>query len=689
MSGAVDPFYSATADIHPANTAGQSLSEQQQEALFDAAALRFERLYSQLLGNRQFRQAAILKHAVEQWLDHRNVTWMGQLMLLKRFPVTIREFMESEDFMGELTNTWPSLKKQLEEMNPDVFTGATPVYECLLGGATGTGKTFLSDKSNSYQLYLLSCFDQPQALWNKSRSTRIVLMFMSVSQTVCKRVIYEPFRNDFLAMPYSKRFVQYDKYKQSSLVLSGNIEVVPALAALNSMVGQAVIGGILDEVNFMARVENSKQVSGARGLGGVYDQAEQVYFNITRRRTSRFPSKRGLSLGNICVISSTRYKGDFLDRRIDEMEAIRKSDADEVAKEIASHIATFRRKRYEVVPEEDYSGKKFRILIGSENWGTRILGDDEIAGTDFPENGKVEEVPVEHKREFMQDPENALRDIVGIATDTISAFIKNRSKIVDAIERGARNKLQQIISQDTWDLQSDGFPYWERGVLQKMAEDPKTKNKVLWAHIDLSISGDTTGVSVIRFDGWMNVIDAEGTVHVRPKFSVLAAFGIKPSGNEEIDPTKVRELVMQLGTTYGLALREVTYDSYQSNESIKELRKAGIRSRVISTVTATTAYLDLRSALYEDRIDIVPPSDLLWHELSTLEYIADKDVIDHPPRGSKDVADCVAGAMQAAITSRILRNGGGQVEDDGKFSKTNMPPPARMRVAPGSLTKKD
>lgn len=684
---AVDPYYTATSDIHPQNTAGQRLTEAQQEQLFDAAAIRFERMYAQLLGNRQFRQAAILKHAVEQWLDYRNVTWMGQLMLLRRFPVTIREFMESEDFMGELTDTWGTLKKQLEEMNPDVFTGATPIYECLLGGATGTGKTFLSDKSNAYQLYLLTCFDQPQALWNKSRSTRIVLMFMSVSQTVCKRVIYEPFRNDFLSMPYAKRFVQFDKYKQSSLVLSGNIEVVPALAALNSMVGQAVIGGILDEVNFMARVENSKQVSGSRGLGGTYDQAEQVYFNITRRRTSRFPSKRGVSIGNICVISSTRYKGDFLDRRIDEMETYRKEDVSAEDKEIASHIATFRRKRYEVVPADNYNGKTFRLLVGSENWPTRIIGDDEVVGKDFPENAHVELVPIEHKREFVQNPEGALRDIVGVATDTISAFIKQRHKIVDAIERGARNGLQQIIDRDQWDLQSDGFPYWNRHVLRKMAEDPKTKDKTLWAHVDLSISGDATGVAVIRFDGWMNVVGDDDIVHVRPKFSVIAAFAIQPSGNEEIDPGKVRDLISQLGTTYGLALREVTYDSYQSNESIKELRKAGIRSRVISTVTSTLAFLDLRTALYEDRMDIVPPSDLLWHELSTLEYIADKDVIDHPPNGTKDVADCVAGALHAANTSRVLRSGGGQVETTGEYSKTNLPRPPRMRVQPGAFKK--
>lgn len=681
---AVDPFYSATSDIHPENIQ-ERISFEEQERLYDAAALKFEQLYATMLGNRQFRQAEIMRHAVEQWLDHKNVKWMGQLMMLRRFPVTVREFMESEDFMGELSNTWPSLKAQLEEMNPDVFTGATPVYECLLGGATGTGKTFLSDKSNSYQLYLLTCFDQAQALWNKSRSTRIVLMFMSVSQTVCKRVIYEPFRNDFLAMPYAKKFVKHDKYKDSTLILEGNIEVVPALAALNSMVGQAVIGGILDEVNFMARVENSKQVAGARGLGGVYDQAKEIYFNITRRRTSRFPSKNGISIGNICVISSTRYKGDFLDQRIDEMAELREKGEDEIAR----HIATFRRKRYEVVPAEDYSGKKFKVLIGSENWPTRIVGDDEVAGIDYPENGTIELVPIEHKREFMQNPEDALRDVIGIATDAISAFIKNRSKIVECMERGEERGLEPLMDQEEWDLQADGYPVWNGDALRDLANDPKTKDKILWAHLDLSMSGDATGCAVVRFDGWTNVVDPTDPeiVHVRPKFSVIAAFSVKPSGNEQIDPSKLRDFLVKLGTKYGLALREITYDGYQSHESIMALRKAGIRSRVISMDRNTIAYVDLRSAIYEDRLDIVPPADKLWHELSTLEYIEDKDKIDHPPKGSKDIADCVAGALQAAITSRVLRNGNGQSDTEGEYSKTNSPKPQRMRLAPGALRK--
>jgi hypothetical protein len=321
VTGAIDVYGSSEAqDLHPANAGGFSRQSDKDKAVWKVIK-KFEMNYVKALANGQERHAKILRNAIEEWVIKGNVKWCQQLLLLRRFPVSMETFMNDEDFMGNIVNVWPSLKVQLNEMNPDVFIGEKPIHENLLGGATGIGKTFLSDKSNAYQLYLLTCFDKPQLIWEKQSSMMIVMMFMSVSQQTCKRVIYTPFKTDFLSMPYSSRFVTYDKYRDSTFYLpEQGVEVVPALATLNSMVGQAIISGILDEVNFMAHVESSKQVAGPRGSGGVYDQAEQVYFNITRRRQSRFPSKTGISIGNFCVISSTRYKGDFLDRRIIEVE---------------------------------------------------------------------------------------------------------------------------------------------------------------------------------------------------------------------------------------------------------------------------------------------------------------------------------------------------------------------------------
>src|SRR5206468_5683782 len=122
----------------------------------------------------------------------------------------------------------------------------------------------------------------------------------------------------------------------------------PALANLEAILGQAIAGSMQDEVNFMQIIENSKRVVGGRGQGGKFDQAKEVHSNITRRRARSFTT-RGYSMGTLCILSSTRYKNDFLDQRIDEVRTHK-----------LPNIVTLRRKQYEVVPQERFKGPKFK-----------------------------------------------------------------------------------------------------------------------------------------------------------------------------------------------------------------------------------------------------------------------------------------------------------------------------------------
>ena len=56
-------------------------------------------------------------------------------------------------------------------------------------------------------------------------------------------------------------------------------------------------------------------------------------------------------------------------------------------------------------------------------------------------------------------------------------------------------------------------------------------------------------------------------------------------------------------------------------------------------------------------------SDKLLNELVALEWNQESDKVDHPPRGSKDIADAVCGAVWLAAMSRELRNGGAFMDE--------------------------
>ena len=115
----------------------------------------------------------------------------------------------------------------------------------------------------------------------------------------------------------------------------------------------------------------------------------------------------------------------------------------------------------------------------------------------------------------------------------------------------------------------------------------------------------------------------------------------------------------------------ISYDGFQSRESIQILRKTGIRAEAISVDRNLEPYEYLRSALYQGRLAMVD-SEPLRLELAQLELDAKRDKVDHPPRGSKDVADAVCGAVYAASRWRSIRTGLGCQDQDGNSTRAKV-----------------
>ena len=621
------------------------------QEMLDNFMRRAERLVrnAEGVGGPHSRLARIATHAAEQVIVHGNPAFVHGLTMMKHLPVTIEEFMESNEFLGGVEyDIWPALKQDVYEMNPDVMAGEPAVHEVYLGGATGTGKTFTGSATIMYQAYMLTCFEKPQKLFGLSPTTPIVFMLQSVSPTVTKRVIYTPLRNAITNMRYFQKHVPFNKYVEGELQMEQEIRIIPALASLQSILGQAVCGALLDEVNFMTIVENSKRAAGPAGLGGKFDQAEETYSNISRRRKRSFTT-RGISIGCIVAASSTRYKDDFLDRRIDQSIKFEEPN-----------VIHFRHAQFHVNPKFNdpaLFGGTFQIAVGNDEQGTTVIEEGMLPGVHYPATAQIMDIPMPYKPDFQKNPDAALRDIVGIATDAISPFIRKRQKIVDAINRGTIRAIPSMVEKDDVELATDGMPVLNRDYLMRLS--PAQRRKPRWVHVDLSRNKDRCGIGMVALEGFVasRVGDVEGIAASLPKFTVELAVGIKPSAVAEIDIADVRNWVMQLVAVYGLNIAGISFDGFDSRETIQTLNKAGIRAKALSLDTSPVPYEDFRDALYEDRIDIQPDCELLSVELRTLEFYPQKNKVDHPPRGTKDVSDGVAGAVANALRSRIVRTG--------------------------------
>lgn len=607
-----------------------------------------EKVYAAALAHGEERLGKIIQHAIVQAVDHNNPAFLKAVSRLKRLPVTIDEFVESNDYLGEQMEVWPTLMPSIREMNPDQLIGEAPVTEIILGGATGWGKTACSHVTNAYQLYNLLCYDWPQEMFGLSRATPIVFMFAAVSSTVVNRVVYKPFREMFVNMKFTQKYIEYNRLLESSLSIGQNVMVVPALASVQSMVGQAVIGGILDEVNFMARVEGSKMIQGPNGQGGTYDQAELAYRNLSRRRKSRFVT-RGPSPGAICVVSSTRYKGDFLDNRINEVLTYGEKGT-----------VVFRHKQYDTQPQERFTGEKFRLIIGSDRWPTRLLDDSEVAGRHFPREAEVEHVPIEYISEFRKDPETSLRDILGVATDAIRPFISRRDAIAECIDSHKAKRVRMIFDRDEIVLAQEGLPPFRDGARIADKDAPR------FIHIDLATTKDRCGVAMVRHDGFVT-----NNGERLPVFTTEMAVGIKPDSLHELQIADLREWLLDLIGRYELNVVQISFDGFQSKDSIQLLRRAGVRSNYVSVDRTPEPYEYLRQCIYDGRITL-PDSELLKQELIQLEWLAHKGKVDHPPRGSKDITDALTGALFSASRHGMVRAGTRIVTGDGKPMRSRL-----------------
>lgn len=499
-----------------------------------------------------------------------------------------------------------------------------------------------------------------------------MFVLQSVSKSVTMRAIFNPLRTTMLGMPYVQAYMPYNKRKEGEIEFTENhIHITPVLASVQAMVGQAIAGCQLDEINFMQIVENSKQIAGPAGMGGRWGQAQEVYDTISRRRKGRFRT-RGPSFGALTISSSTRYEGDFLDRRIAQVYEL-----DE------KNVLVRRHKQYDVQPRENSSGETFRLLVGTDTHPTRILDEDEEAGVDFDEDAQVENVPMDYLSEFQRDPENALRDIIGVATKAITPFITQRHKVVDAILEGRRLGMKPLVYKQDVDLLTEGMPQINEANLPTDLDTPRA------VHVDLSKTGDRCGIAMSKLLGFVSVLKTNehtGAEFVQrlPKFAVELTVSIKPHPMRPISIPDVRTWIVALGEFYGLNIAHVSYDGFQSDESIDLLNRAGISASKISVDTSLEPYEYLRDGIYEDRIAIVddPNSDLLRMELISLEYRQTRThvKVDHAPRGSKDVSDAVAGSIKVLSDMNMIARHVETVDTAGeRVNVSRQPKTARAR----------
>jgi len=282
---------------------------------------------------------------------------------------------------------------------------------------------------------------------------------------------------------------------------------------------------------------------------------------------------------------------------------------------------------------------------------------------------KTIKIPLSLKARFLSDPENFIRDIAAISTESISPFFRRKDKLTELLEK----------SKDRYNpFDEDSLVFDEDFVCRD--------NFTRYMHIDLGLNKDAVGISMCHIPFFMDREDwitgpegLERNIDRVPFVNFDFIGRIKADKGEEIILSEVRQVIYEL-TNLGFYIDLITYDGFQSVESIQTLRAQGYRAARLSVDRTSTkvlsvklkedktgksnygirrestdgniiaAWQSLKEVVYEDRIGM-PYYEWVIEEARGLQEDRVKQKIDHRPKGTSDVIQSVSGSTFNAVVN--------------------------------------
>jgi len=238
-------------------------------------------------------------------------------------------------------------------------------------------------------------------------------------------------------------------------------------------------------------------------------------------------------------------------------------------------------------------------------------------GEKFEHKGLL--VPIEYREEFERNEHRAMRDLAAQPLEAFAPFFPDAETLERAIDPGLQHPFDEVGSLAANFRPSDAAPRY--------------------IHVDLGVSRDACGVAMAHCESGEEWAE-------KPRVIVDFVLQIRPPAQGEIELSGVRELVLKLARR-GFNIAQVSYDGYQSVDSMQILKRKGLQVKVVSVDRTMEHYETLKELLNEGRVRWYRSEPLL-RECKGLELVRGTKV-DHRPGGSKDVADAVAAAVSQAV----------------------------------------
>lgn len=550
----------------------------------------------------------------------------------EEIPVSIEQFMNDPLYLGEALsngeggiNTYKFWQRVLKEL----YTPGAHYWEVALSGAIGIGKTTTSTIILAYELYKLMCLRDP-CKYYKVDAPAICLFNTGLSQVY--GIGYAKLQSYLQASPWFMERGTVLGRGYTTYYPPKNIEIIAGSLPAHFR-GKDIFAACLDEIDYASGSSMEDQSA-----------VMKLYATVKRRMESRY-QKSGELPGKLIFSSSKNSDDNFLENYIQQNRS-------------KSYLYVVDEPLWVVKEEEmGYSGEKFLLAVGDQYRPSKILSPDEHRETYENVGQRVVEVPIEHKEAFEQSMNQALIDIAGIALSSTSKYL-SYSKIKLMYKSYLKNPFTSEIIELGFDDESSLNDFLDESLLSRI--DRSKPHFVHWDASKGKTTGDATGFAMTTITSSKTVrrlVKGTGELGSVNDLVHKIVFAIKIRGKEgqEVPFYKIRRFIYYLRDKLGYNIQFVSQDSYQSVDSLQNLKMGGFNSGTISVDRSRAPYEALRNAINEERI-ISHVNGALEAELLDLVDDRKYNKVDHTSSGSKDIADCIAACVWKATEMVSFEN---------------------------------
>ena len=546
------------------------------------------------------------------------------------------EYCESEEFVGiKLRRIQREFVRDLYSVNEK---GHQNFSEAVLISGMRSGKSVCAGLIATFQVHRLLSMDNPAKDFNQLVGDRITVQCIASSQDQAGETIYAKVEAIVNSSYWWKTYIEwlqkketapggkgigsiYQKFSTSIEFKDKNIAILALHSNSASLAGKTSACCVFDELSRFDVAEGNVQAKSQK------KSAQAVYNTASRSITSLMPFSKVVTItspmyeddyGMQLLLRSGTFKGGEHSAIV---EALRSKVPDKSGQLLGYHFTTF-----EVNPSID------------ENGNTVMGGTSE--DMEFFKSKKA------------QDPEAYNRDYLAIPPSAISPYIEYPERLLNCINKVPTDKVT-FADRYIEDMADVDGAYVTRQYIAKyltVLSSDRTKKYYLCAD-----GGETRDSFVIGM--------AHGEQYTRTEKDVLGNEVEIPSFKIMIDfieawiPDKQRRITVNFKNveetifklTQAFNVKSVSYDQWQSVESIQSLFSKGVNTEKIGA--NLEMYETLKQMIYTNKVSI-PDDEKLFKELRQLNLLKGLRV-DHPSGGSKDRADVLCRLVWKVHTEYI------------------------------------